>query len=208
MANEWDNHEKIFFRKINTPDKIQNFLDTIEYDENAGTVSPRYVIKERKANCFEGAILAAAALEYYGHRPLIVDMIAENDDDHVIAVYKLYKHWGAIAKSNTTVLKYREPVYLSIRELVMSYFDFYMNTNGEKTLRQYSRPVDLIIFNKKQWRTTSEDLEFISDYLYSIKHHNILKNSMIKNLKKENQDSLLLKATLLGAKENGLYKPK
>ncbi|MEM4637847.1 MAG: hypothetical protein QXK76_02370 [Candidatus Woesearchaeota archaeon] len=205
---EWNNIEKKLFRKINTPAKIQDFLDKIEYDEMLGTASPRYVILEERANCFEGAIFAAAALEYNGYEPLIVDMIAENDDDHVIAVYKWHNHWGAVAKSNTTVLKYREPVYLNVRELVMSYFDFYMNTAGEKTLRKYSNPVNLRKFDKKNWRITSEDLEFISDYLYSIKHHNILKNYMIKNLKKENQDSLLLKATLLGSKKSGLYKPK
>lgn len=115
-------------------------------------------------------------------------------------------HWGAVAKSNTTVLRYREPVYKNIRELVMSYFDFYLNSNGEKTLRQYSEPVDLKLFNDTNWRTTDKDLEFISDYLYSIKHHNILDKRMIKNLKKA--DKLLLDATLLGSNPEGLYKPE
>lgn len=206
---EWTPSEKKVFNVLNTPSKIQEFLDNIEYDEIEGTASPRYVLKEMKANCFEGAIFAAAALENIGYKPLILDMEAYNDDDHDIAVYTWNNHWGAVAKSNTTVLKYREPVYASIRELVMSYFDFYMNTKGEKTLRKYSDPIDLRLFNDKQWRTTSEDLEFISDHLYKIPHHNILNKNMIKNLKKENPDSsLLLKATLLGSKEKGLYEPE
>lgn len=203
---EWTNAEKNFFNTLNSPIKIQEFLDNINYDPLEGSVSPRYVIKELKANCFEGAVFAAAALENIGYKPLILDLVADNDDDHVIAVYKWNNHWGAIAKSNTTVLRYREPVYKNIRELVMSYFDFYLNTNGEKTLRQYSEPVDLKLFNDANWRTTDKDLEFISDYLYSIKHHNILDKRMIKNLKKA--DKLLLEATLLGSIPDGLYKPE
>lgn len=205
---KWNNYEQNFFRDIDTPAKIQEFLDSIKYDVVPGTVSPRYVIKERKANCLEGAIFAAAALENIGYKPLIVDMTAVNDDDHVISVYKRGGYFGAVAKSNTTVLKYREPVYRDLRELIMSYFDLYMNANGEKTLRQYSDPVDLRLFNDKHWRTTDEDLEFVSDYLYRIYHHNILNKNMIKNLKKENHDSLLLKATLLGSNPDGLFKPK
>ncbi len=205
---EWTSGEKKFFNAINTPIKIQKFLDNILYDPDEGTASPRYVLKEMKANCFEGAIFAAAALENIGYTPLILDMVAHNDDDHDIALYKLNGYWGAVAKSNTTVLKYREPVYRSIRELVMSYFDFYFNTNGEKTLRAYSMPINLKRFDSKEWRTTPEDLEFISDYLYTVRHIKILDRKQIKNLKKEDPESLLLKATLLGADENGLFKPK
>ena len=202
----WGVREKKFLDKLDHPVKIQRFLDSINYDPIKGTGSPRYVIKEGKANCFEGAIFGAAALENIGFKPLIVDMMAHNDDDHVIAVYKWNGHWGAIAKSNTAVLRYREPVYRSIRELVMSYFDLYMNTNGEKTLRTYTMPVNLQRFDKQGWRTTSEDLEFISEQLYSVKHHDILDKKMIKNLKKANP--LLLKATLLGSIPEGLYTPE
>ncbi|GIU69666.1 MAG: hypothetical protein KatS3mg002_0902 [Candidatus Woesearchaeota archaeon] len=203
---EWTKIEKKFFISLNSPSKIQDYLDAIDYDVREGSSSPRYVINEGKANCFEGALLAAAALENIGYKPLIIDMIAHNDDDHVIAVYKKNNRWGALGKSNTTVLKYREPVYNNIRELIMSYFDFYLNINGEKTLREYSSPVNLKIFDNRKWRTTSEDLEFISDYLYKIKHHKIIKKSMIKHLRKA--DPLLLEATLLGSLKEGLYKPE
>jgi hypothetical protein len=202
----WNCGEKRLLERLDTPLKIQNYLDKIDYDPDDGTVSPRYVIKERKANCFEGAILAAAALEYHGKKPLIVDMMADNDYDHVISVYKLHNHWGAISKSNTSVLRYREPVYKNIRELMMSYFDLFINTNREKTLRSYSNPVNLKRFNKQEWHTTSEDLEFISDYLYTIRHHKIFDSKMKKRLTKANP--ILLEATLIGAIPEGMYEPE
>ena len=128
------------------------------------------MIRKRSAHCFEGALFAAAALQFIGYKPLIVDMRAVNDDDHVIAVFKEDGHWGAVAKSNFTSLRYREPVYRSLRELVMSYFDFFFNTNGYKSLRSYSLPFDLSAFESRKWTTTDEDLEYIGDKLESLRH--------------------------------------
>ena len=130
---EWTRDESIFFKRLSDPDKIQGFLDSIEYNPGYECRSPRWVIKKKKAHCFEGALFAAAALEFIGYPPLIVDLKAYNDDDHVIAVFKVDGHWGSVAKSNFTTLRYREPVYRSLRELVMSYFDFYFNINGDKS---------------------------------------------------------------------------
>jgi hypothetical protein len=164
------------------------------------------VIKKRSAHCFEGALFAAAVLEFIGYKPLIVDMKSFNDDDHVIAVFIENDHWGAVAKSNFTTLRYREPVYRSLRELVMSYFDFYFNLNGDKSLRSYSRPLDLTIYNKRDWRTTDEDLEYIGDKLEIMHHYQVVDNRMINSLKKASD--IMLKAGMLGSNEEGLFKPK
>ena len=130
----------------------------MEYNPEYITNSPRKVLQCKKANCFEGALFAAAALKIIGFKPLIVDFMTENDDDHVIAVFKQDNYYGAVAKSNTKLLRYREPVYRTLRELVMSYFDFYFNTLGELSLRSYSNPVNLSKFDKFNWMTTDEDL--------------------------------------------------
>jgi hypothetical protein len=133
-------------------------------------------------------------------------MKAYNDDDHVIAVFKDAGHWGAIAKSNFTTLRFREPVYRSLRELVMSYFDFYFNIVGDKSLRSYSLPLNLAIYNSRHWTTTDEDLEYIGDKLEKIRHYPVVDKKMIKNLKKASDT--MLKAGMLGSNEAGLFKPK
>ena len=147
---DWTKDEITFLKTLTDPDKIQGFLDSIDYNPNYECRSPRWVIRKRSAHCFEGALFAAAALEFLGYKPLIVDMKSFNDDDHVIAVFTENGHWGAVAKSNFTSLRYREPVYRSLRELIMSYFDFYFNLNGDKSLRSYSLPLDLSVYNNKQ----------------------------------------------------------
>ena len=201
----WTKEEKAFLKTLSDPDKIQGFLDSIDYNPNPECRSPRWVIKKRSAHCFEGALFSAACLEFLGYKPLLVDMKAWNDDDHVIAVFKKNNHWGAVAKSNFTTLRYREPVYRSIRELVMSYFDFYFNLNGEKSLRSYSRPLDLTIYNSRNWTTTDEDLEFIGDKLETLAHYPVVDEKMIKGLFRASEISL--KAGMLGSNEAGLYKP-
>jgi hypothetical protein len=149
---------------------------------------------------------AAAALRYLGFKPLVVDMLAQNDDDHVIAVFRRNGCWGAVAKSNFTTLRYREPVYRTIRELVMSYFDFYFNTLGDKSLRSYSRPVNLSRFDKYEWMTTDADLEFIGDYLTTVTHYKVLTPAMIRSLAVA--DDVVMNASLNGALPEGLFKPK
>jgi hypothetical protein len=202
---EWTKDEAAFFKTLNNPDKIQNFLDSIDYNPAYECRSPRWVIRKKKAHCFEGALFAAAALQFTGFSPLILDMKAHNDDDHVIAVFRENKRWGAVAKSNFTTLRFREPVYRSIRELVMSYFDFYFNTSGEKSLRSYSLPLDLTMFSSRNWMTTDEDLEYIGDKLESIRHYPVIDNSMIKRLSKASET--MLKAGMLGSNSEGLFKP-
>jgi hypothetical protein len=203
---DWTTDEIKFLKTLHDPDKIQGFLDSIDYNPNYECRSPRWVIKKRSAHCFEGALFAASALEFIGYRPLIVDMKAFNDDDHVIAVFNVKDHWGSVAKSNFTSLRYREPVYRSLRELIMSYFDFYFNLNGDKSLRSYSRPLDLTVYNPRHWKTTDEDLECIGDKLESIHHYPVIDLNMINNLKRASD--IMLKAGMLGSNEEGLFKPK
>ncbi|MGB8952569.1 MAG: hypothetical protein WCC06_07870 [Candidatus Aminicenantales bacterium] len=151
-------------------------------------------------------LFAAAALRWLGHRPLVVDIRARNDDDHVIAVFMTNKRWGAIAKSNFTTLRFREPVYKSIRELIMSYFDFYYNTLGEKTLRSYSLPFDLRRFDDRHWMTTDEDLEYIGSHLNQIRHFKAITPRMARLLHKVDKD--VSRAGLFGSNKFGLFRPK
>lgn len=202
----WKQTESEFISQFKKPYDIQLFLDSIPYNPNAECRSPRLVIADQKAHCFEGALFAAAMLRELGYKPLILDMMAENDDDHVIAVFKVREYWGAIAKSNTTALRYREPVYRTIRELIMSYFDFYFNTLGDKSLRSYSRPVNLSRFDKKSWSQTGSDLEYIGDYLSEIPHYPILDAGSIKQLQRA--DPKLMDAVFLGANTEGLFRPE
>jgi hypothetical protein len=203
---DWTKQEVSFLRELSDPDKIQRFLDSIEYNPNYECRSPRWVIKKRSAHCFEGALFAAAALNFIGYRPLLVDMRSFNDDDHVIAVFKEDGYWGAVAKSNFTTLRYREPVYRTLRELIMSYFDFYFNINGDKSLRSYSLPLNLTIYNKLKWTTTDDDLEYIGDKLEKLHHYDVVTKKMIKKLKTATET--VLQAGLMGSNEVGLYKPK
>jgi hypothetical protein len=203
---DWTKEEINFLRTLSDPDKIQGFLDSIDYNPDYECRSPRWVIRKKSAHCFEGALFAAAALQFIGYRPLIIDMKSFNDDDHVIAVFKQDGHWGAVAKSNFTTLRYREPVYRTLRELVMSYFDFYFNIAGDKSLRSYSLPLDLSTYDSMQWTTTDEDLEYIGDKLEKIRHYPVVDEKMIKNLKRASDS--MLKAGMLGSNAEGLFKPK
>ncbi|MEW5902340.1 MAG: hypothetical protein AB1715_12820 [Acidobacteriota bacterium] len=204
-ATEWTKAEINLFRRLTSPIKIQRYLNRLAYDADYGTRSPRWIIKEGKAHCFEGALFAAAALRQLGHRPLLVDIRSWNDDDHVVAVFKERGRWGCVAKSNFTVLRFREPIYRSLRELVMSYFDVYFNSIGQKTMRSYSLPLDLSLFDRRRWMTTDEDLQYIGDKLDAIKHIPVITPAMIRALNLADKD--LVKAGLLGSKPQGLFKP-
>lgn len=171
---------------MRTPDEIQTFLDDdVDYNrELKGPTcrSPRLVMRDRSAQCMEGAMFAAAALELHGHPPLILDFIAERDWDHVVAVYKLHGAWGAIGKSNYSGLAGRAPVYRTLRELAMSYFEHYFNRRRERTLRKYSRPVNLERFDHLDWRTTLEPVWEIPEHLLHIAHHDLLTRSQRRSL--------------------------
>ena len=198
--------ELSFFSQFKKPSDIQVYLNTIPYNPEYRTSSPGRIIHTNMANCFEGALFAAAALRVLGYPPLIVDFLAHNDDDHVIAIFKHNNLFGAVAKSNTTTLRFREPVYRSLRELILSYFEFYINTIGEKTLRSYSNPVNLAKFDKYNWMNTDEDLEFIGDYLFTIYHHPIIDKKSLRNLSSADDDFVNL--CFAGSIPEGLFTPK
>jgi hypothetical protein len=202
---KWTKEEKSFLKEFDSPWSIQVFLDSIDYNPNYECRSPRWVIKKRSAHCFEGALFAAAVLDFIGYKPLIVDMWAYKDDDHVVAVFREEGFWGAVAKSNFTSLRFREPVYRSLRELIMSYFDFFFNINGYKSLRSYSLPFDLTAFNHRNWATTDEDLEYIGDKIESLHHYPVVNGKMIKKLNKASES--MIRAGLLGSNADGLFKP-
>lgn len=184
----WTLDEQNVLRSLSTPTKIQDFVNTLRFRIVGGNdtcSSPRVVMQEREAQCIEGAMFAAAALRFHGFTPLIVDLVATNDDaDHVIAVFQIDGYWGAISKTNHGVLRYREPVYGSIRELIMSYFhEYFLQSNRKKTLRSFSRPVNLSRFDRYDWETSEEPIWFIPEYLLSIPHTPILNRSQITRLR-------------------------
>ena len=144
--------------------------------------SPRMALREGVAHCMEGALVGAAALRRLGHPALLVDLEAVRDSDHVLAVYRSNQHWGAVAKSDYAGLRSREPVYRTLRELVMSYFEHYFNPAGEKTLRAYSRPVNLARFDRMGWMTAERDVWEIPNHLCEIPHTAILTGGMERRL--------------------------
>src|SRR5205814_4886323 len=169
-------------RALKTPADIQKFLDELSYNLSYTARSPKKVLHDRTASCLEGGIFAAAALRVLGFPPLIFDLEAEQDTDHVIAIFKARGHWGAVAKSNFTGCRYREPVYRSLRELAMSYFNIYFNLRGERTLRRYSRPVNLARFDRLSWMTSEKPIWFIAEHLCEIPHIPLLTTAMEKRL--------------------------
>jgi len=178
MTREFTPPEERLLSRLRTPSAIQTYLDNLPYNKEprgATCYSPRLVIKNEAAHCMEGALFAALALRRLGHAPLIVDLEAVRDSDHVIAVYKSNGRWGALAKSDYSGLRSRSPVYANIRELVMSYFEHYYNPRGEKTLRAFCRPVNLARFDRTiSWMTTLEQVWEIPSYLCEIPHTTIL----------------------------------
>lgn len=180
--------ERRIFQKLNTPAKTQDFLEEIpiNFEKTENTcMSPRRVLRKWQAQCIEGAIFAAAVLWFHGERPLLLDLKSvERDQDHVVALFKRYGHWGAISKTNHGVLRYREPVYKTVRELAMSYFHEYFLDDGKKTLRSYSKPLDLRKFKKRGWMTAEEDLWYISEALDAMPHYPILNRKMLAGLRR------------------------
>jgi hypothetical protein len=179
-------------RALGTPHGVQRALDAMPYHLASTAWSPRRVLHEGTAHCLEGAVFAAAALRVLGFPPLLLDLEAVQDTDHVLAVYRVRGHWGAIAKSNFAGLRYREPVHRSLRELAMSYFEGYINLRGDRTLRAYSRPVNLARFDRRRpgWMTSDGDLWWIAEHLVGVAHTPLLRPAMIQQLHRVDRRSL------------------
>jgi hypothetical protein len=182
MQSRFTPSESRKLRSLKTPAGIQRFLDEMPYHFATSAWSPRVVLREGTAHCLEGAMFAAAALRMLGFAPLLLDLEADNDVDHVLAIFKVRGHWGAVGKSNYAGCRYRDPVYRTLRELALSYFHIYFNMRGERTLRRYSRPVNLSRFDRQNWMTSEKDIWFVPEYLYVIPHFPLLKPALVKNL--------------------------
>lgn len=183
-----DKKELAVFRKLDTPQRIQDFLDRLpaNFEEHGDTcMSPRRVLRERKAHCIEGALLAAAALWLAGDKPLLLDLRSVHPDfDHVVALFRRNGGWGAISKTNHAVLRYREPVYRTVRELAMSYFHEYFLDDGRKTLRSYSDPFDLSKLKDRSWLTSEKDIWDVATALDDSPHVNILGKGQVRQLRR------------------------
>jgi hypothetical protein len=177
-------------RACKTPAGVQRFLDDLPYNLKYDARSPRKVLQNRTASCLDGGIFAAAALRALGFPPLVFDLEAERDTDHVIAIFKVHGAWGAVAKSNFTGCRYREPVYRTLRELAMSYFNVYFNLRFERTLRRYSRPVNLARFDRLHWMTTEKPIWFIAEHLCEIPHIPLLTPAMERSLTRVDRRSV------------------
>lgn len=175
------------FRSFKTPAGVQKFLDSLSYHLADTSWSPRLVLRERTAHCLEGGIFAAAALRVLGFPPLVWDLEADQDTDHVIAIFKVRGCWGAVAKSNFTGCRYREPVYRTLRELAMSYFNIYFNLRNERTLRRYSNPVNLSRFDHLHWMTSERPIWFIAEHLCEIPHCDLLTSRQARELTRIDQ---------------------
>jgi len=186
ITSKYSKAELKLFKKLNTPQKIQGFLNTLKYNFDVHVCkSPRKVLKTGSAYCMEGALLAAAILQYHGHKPLLLDLRAIKPDyDHVYALFKVNGYWGGVSKTNHGVLRYRDPIYKTLREFALSCFHEYFLDTGNKTLREYSKPLNLEVFNKRCWQTDPLDVWYIPDHLDTIPHTNILTSAQIKNLRK------------------------
>lgn len=169
-------------RPLKTPSQIQKLVDSLEYQYANTAWSPQRALRERKGHCLEGALLAAAALRVNGHPPLLMDLEGVRDDDHVVALYRVHGLWGGIAKSNFAGLRFRSPVYRTLRELALSYFEHYYNLRRERTLRTYSRVVNLARLDAQHWMTAEEDVWCVPELLIGTKHYPLFPDKVARAL--------------------------
>ena len=197
--------ERRLVASLTSPARIQAFLDETPYSAEPVYRCPLSVLRDHKAHCFDGAVFAAAMLRRLGHPPLIVDLLPNNrDDDHMLALFKIDGHLGAVAKSNFSGLRYREPIFRSLRELVLSYFEDYFNAAGEKTLRAYTVSLNLARFERQDWLVRDETMDAIAAALDTIRKVPLLSPRMVAGLLPV--DPLALQAGLLGSNPDGLFK--
>jgi len=198
--------EQKIMRRLTSPAKIQEFLDETSYSTEDIYRCPSRVLQERRAHCFDGAVFAAAALRKLGFPPLVLELVPnERDDDHLIALHKLEGLWGAVAKSNFVGLRFREPVFRNLRELVLSYFEQFFNVAGEKTLRAYTLPLDLARFDALEWTLQDGPMDRIAVALDKKRRISIITDKAVRQLSLADERSR--KAGLLGADEAGLFTP-
>jgi hypothetical protein len=201
----WTREELAVLDGFTDPPAVQAFLDGVAYSSDPIYRSPRSVVRDRRAHCVDGALFAAAALRRQGFLPLVMELTAERDDDHVIAVFERRGRFGAVAKSNFSGLRFREPVFRTARELAMSYFEQYYNLDGEKTLRGYSSILDLRTLDRLEWMTRDDGLEEVIARLEGVRHTPLVTRAMVAALSPVDKRSY--DAGMLGVDVAGLWKP-
>lgn len=199
----WLKKEERVLRSLSTPGRIQSFLDKLPYRCEDGHLSARAALRDGRAHCFDGALLAAAALSRQGLDPRLMDLCATNDDDHILCAYRWRGRWGAVAKSNFPGLRFREPIFRSPRELALSYFEFYFNLEQEKTLRAFSTPMKLPALRRIDWECDDSMGDVIVDLLGEQVHHEILIPGQKRHLRAI--DDRLYRSQLLGVNMKGAY---
>jgi hypothetical protein len=203
-----DKEQNALLASLTSPAKIQAFLDATPYSPSDENRCPLRVMQDRLAHCLDGGLFAAAALRRLGYPPLIIDLLPQPqlDDDHVLAVFKCYGYYGAVAKSNFSGLRFREPVFRSLRELVMSYFEDFFNVDGLKTMRGYTRPLHLASYDRMDWEVNDRAADAVEKQLKKLHPVPVLAGGMADQLSPT--DALSYQAGMLGVNPVGLYKPK
>ncbi len=203
-AAKWTPAELATLDTLTSPAAIQRFLDDVEYSADPFYRSPRSVMRDGKAHCADGALFAAAALRRLGHPPLIMELRAVRDDDHLLAVYRHNGRIGAMAKSNFTGLRSREPIFRNLRELALSYFESYFNLELEKTLRAFSVTLDLAHFDHLNWYCTDDHIEQIMDRLDRVRHYPLVTETMASDF--SSVDQRTYDAGTIGVNWDGVYR--
>jgi len=201
---DWTRSELTVLESLRTPAKIQEFLDAVPYSIDPIYRSPRSVLRDRRAHCFDGAVFAAACIERIGFPPLLLELKAERDDDHLLAIYRIDGCWGALAKSNYVGLRFREPIYRGLRELAISYFASYFNPDAEKTLRAYSAILRLDRFERWIWRFEDGAMDQMERALNEGRHFPLVTSEQISRLNPV--DPRTYKGEMTGTDPAGLYR--
>ena len=200
----WNAKERRLLASLKTPTHIQQYLDELHYDERGGARSPRRVMESGKAQCYSGALFAAAALRELGYPAQIMWIDAVEDDGHCLALFERGGLWGAVAKSNFTGIRSREPIY-PYHALGLSYFEDFFNILGKRTMRAFTVPIDLEQFEKRNWRFSGGDLLYVDRAIDTAERAWKLPGSVERKLSRVSKD--VMQAGLLGANPEGLWRP-
>jgi hypothetical protein len=202
---DWTKQELRILSRHASPERVQDLLDSIPYRCEDGHFSARAPLRDGRAHCFDGALLAAAALSRGGFEPMLVDLCAERDDDHILCVYRWKSYWGAVAKSNFPGLRFREPIFKTVRELALSYFELYFNMQGEKSLRAFSKPLMLPHRVKLDWECDDKVGDSVVRLLNKQPHYRLIERHHVRQLR--GVDKRFFSSQLLGVNQKGVYRP-
>jgi hypothetical protein len=201
-CSHWTPGELRLLKRLGTPAAVQDYLDALPYRCEDGHLSARAALRDGRAHCFDGSLVAAAALRRAGLTPFLVDLCAVRDDDHMICAYQYRGRWGAVAKSNFPGLRLREPIFRTVRELVLSYFEFYFNMRGEKSLRSYSRPLRLPDPRACDWECDDAIGDHLVERLTALTHYQIVEERHERRLRRV--DKRLFESQLVGVNLKGV----